>query len=838
MKYMKKISALTLAATTLCFTCLPIYAEDESTTKEESVYAVLNSDGSIKEVTVSDNLHSDTGFDHYSDTSVLKDVQNLKSSDPIKTTNDGYEWTTDAKDIYYQGTSTKALPLNVSIHYTLDGKDYKEDELLGKSGHLKITMHITNTSTRSYEVNGKTYDLVTPFVTVAGSMMDMDTFQNVKVNHGTVQSDSSHYIVASAMIPSLREGLSQVMSADMLDKLDNYLYEDIEVEADVTNFVSPSIMLAASTDTKALEDDLADTDFDNVFDQLDELKDATDQLVTGTKDIYDGAVKLNDGVGSAQDGVQKLLNGATDLQNGTSQVSEGAQKLSGGASQLSAGLTELNSHNGELQAGSAQLTDGVFQLVNTVLQSQGFNAALTPSDYANFFAGQFEITPALLQQAKQTIADQTQLPIDSHELNSLLFYAAKMGEFDADTLTKAGAVLQTAQVEGENVAKATAAAGDTFNDPDVQAMLAEIKQNIAQDPTQSYQMIYPSIHQQVAQAVSQYTQDPDVVDQIIAYALENYQQLDQEHIGAAVQAILTGQTATAIKDENPVVLAVCQAKVSDIPDATIYQTLVNQVNPDDPQTAAVVIAYSAKYGDANLPVTQRISACGQKLIQLNQTKVLIESGFNADGSLTAEADNLINSKLQNAFIASFQGNDSLKQLKQLLDGVLTLKAGINDYTAGVSSALAGSKELADGASQLRDGAKKVNDGAGTLKQGIGSLSTGMKALKDGSDALASGAKKLMDGMAKYKDEAISKLTENDKIADLQNATDLFHAVKEEGDHYNNYSGISEGTDGSVKFIFKVNGAKQNKNAKADSTEAGSKEEKESFWTRIVNLFKF
>ena len=62
-------------------------------------------------------------------------------------------------------------------------------------------------------------------------------------------------------------------------------------------------------------------------------------------------------------------------------------------------------------------------------------------------------------------------------------------------------------------------------------------------------------------------------------------------------------------------------------------------------------------------------------------------------------------------------------------------------------------------------------------------------------------------MAEFDSEAIRPITE--KLGDkLDEAYDLIYDIAKEGEKYNNYSGISEGMDGSVKFIYKTNGIKK------------------------------
>ena len=66
--------------------------------------------------------------------------------------------------------------------------------------------------------------------------------------------------------------------------------------------------------------------------------------------------------------------------------------------------------------------------------------------------------------------------------------------------------------------------------------------------------------------------------------------------------------------------------------------------------------------------------------------------------------------------------------------------------------------------------------------------------------LRNGSKKLKNGMAEFDSEAVRPITE--KLGDkLDEAYDLIYDIAKEGEKYNNYSGISEGMDGSVQNSY-------------------------------------
>ena len=147
------------------------------------------------------------------------------------------------------------------------------------------------------------------------------------------------------------------------------------------------------------------------------------------------------------------------------------------------------------------------------------------------------------------------------------------------------------------------------------------------------------------------------------------------------------------------------------------------------------------------------------------------------------------------------GKDGL--VSQVNSGVIQLKSGTAQLLAGVDGTnglASGLGQLAAGSSQLASGASQLNSGAGTLSTGLNTLQSSTGALVSGVEQLDSGAAELNSGMIQFNEEGIEKLVsvfDGDVDSLLDKANELLDASKE----YKNFSGIADGMDGSVKFIF-------------------------------------
>jgi len=149
-----------------------------------------------------------------------------------------------------------------------------------------------------------------------------------------------------------------------------------------------------------------------------------------------------------------------------------------------------------------------------------------------------------------------------------------------------------------------------------------------------------------------------------------------------------------------------------------------------------------------------------------------------------------------------KGEESLAALKAQLDSYNQFYQGLATYTAGVDSAYAGSQKLTSGADQLASGYKTLSDAISQLDSAVATLNTQVSQLPDGVSKLTDGAMQLSDGLKELNDKGFSKL-ESLMGSGVSGLKDRVNALKQAADDYNNYSGIAEGMDGSVQFVFKT-----------------------------------
>jgi putative membrane protein len=162
----------------------------------------------------------------------------------------------------------------------------------------------------------------------------------------------------------------------------------------------------------------------------------------------------------------------------------------------------------------------------------------------------------------------------------------------------------------------------------------------------------------------------------------------------------------------------------------------------------------------------------------------------------------VTSAVASAVAQARQGESTLAALKTQLDSYNTFYQGLQTYTAGVDSAYAGSQKLTAGADQLASGYQTLSAAITKLDTAVATLNTQVSQMPDGVSKLTDGAMQLSDGLQELNDKGISKL---EKLMgnDMTGLKDRVEALRQVGDDYNNYSGIAEGMDGSVQFVFKT-----------------------------------
>ena len=451
MKKSLRFASAALALTLAAGCAMPAFAAGKSSfSKSETVYAVMNGDGSIKSTTVSEHLYSASGLANVTDKTTLTDIQNTESDAEFTQNGEELVWNTNDTDVYYKGNTDKALPIDVKVTYALDGQEAALEDIIGKSGHLTVTVNLKNNETGTVNVNGKDRTIVTPLITAVGVILGGDA-SNMTAEHGMIESAAKSSVAAFVTLPGVKDSLSGLLP-DEVNSIEDYLQDTVTVEADVEDFTCPQVMVACATSTAALGTD-------NVFDlsSINDLTDGINQLNDAMSQLMDGASQLVDGTSQLAGGVLALLDGANTLNNG-------AAALDDGLGQLTNGLDTLSANNAALNAGAQQVADGVLASANKTLKEGGLiDEDMTWSNYEavidniltmndkTLAAGRKKMVRTIWEQAPSFKDSQLDLALylsatkTNHDLEAAL---KLMQNFDASMLT--GALEMVTNVDAKN----------------------------------------------------------------------------------------------------------------------------------------------------------------------------------------------------------------------------------------------------------------------------------------------------------------------------------------------------------------------------------------------------
>lgn len=342
-KNISKIISGVLACTMFLYTT-PVLAY----TKDETVYTKVDSKGEQYKTIVSTHLKNTENEEILNDISDLIDIENTNGDETFEKDGNSIIWKANSNDIYYQGESSKELPIECNIKYELNGEEIDAKEIAGKEGTINITLTYTNKDEHIVNINGKNEKLYTPFVVVAGTIIKNENNKEVKVTNGKVIDDGTKTIVLGMAFPGLQESLD--ISKDTID-----IPNTIEISMNTTNFEMGNIMNFVTS--KVIE-----TDDIDIFNDIEKLYSKVGTLQSSSKQIEEGAKSLKEGTEQYSEKMQEFENAMKQMQNGMSSANLNYTKIN-------EGITNLNTSSKQLNSGAKSVSDGVSQIeksLNTV----------------------------------------------------------------------------------------------------------------------------------------------------------------------------------------------------------------------------------------------------------------------------------------------------------------------------------------------------------------------------------------------------------------------------------------------------------------------------------------
>ncbi|MEI3243543.1 MAG: hypothetical protein V8R98_02945 [Holdemanella sp.] len=748
--------------------------DENPTEKTETVYSVLNSDGSISNTIVSSWLHDEDGINNIKETLNLTDVKNIKSNEKPSKDGNTYTWNAKGNDVYYEGTATKQLPVSVKIRYELDGQEMSAKDMEGKSGHLKLMISFTNNYSEVKNINGKSIVIHPSYL--AGGMLNMSTgkFSNVKCESGKIVNDGTNEMLAFANIP----GLNETLKSAGLDKVNNQLgiSDDVTVEADVNDFDLGSIMVGMTNEID-LASELGEIgSVSELTDGVNQLIEADNQLIDGSKQLYDGTTQLkeqaapltgsSDQVRQLSAGAIQLNDGVKALQTGISQYTDGASAINEGVNQLygilqnvgliQSAVTTSTEEQASLVDGSQAVADGLGQLLdqlngaNVTASVKEMNGLLTESK--TYLEGM----ATTLGKDKKTLEDmQTDLTNASTELSGLSDLKDKLDNLGTNIVTK-------------EIQNNTAIADYNSKKETVNEEIETIKNRMKNEIETSIGTL--STAKQALNDAGKTDEANSIQTQIDAL---NKEKTNVDAI-STIEGLSELQTLTEEFKTLNDTLGTVKSTISDM------STLVGKSISDLEGLATDVQAALTTIDTLSQTLSGSTKKVGGMQTMLNSLKPGVTELYNGALKINAGAINLGN-KLGELQTASQSGVDKIK---------------------------AGTTQLTSNNATLNGGASALSQATGTLAGQSGTfneMADGLDTLGKAFETLNSGAKQLYEGNEQFKSEGLDQLKEKVDlgVGELETLQSVMDEIKAMNKEYASYSGAPEGATVTSRYVFRT-----------------------------------
>ena len=345
-----------------------VIADNSKINKDETIYAVLNGDGSVNSLYAVNHFYvpKDGSYIDYGNyekiESLTEDIAPQIDADRIQ-----WDLKADFKDFYYKGVlSGGELPWTFHIEYKLDGVAIDAQDLAGKSGTVEMELSVS-TNEKAQSCFRDQYAMMIQIP------VNLDRASITGAEGATEVIAGRINTLAYTILP----GTSKTYH--------------IQLQAD--NFEMDSINIG-----------LSQADYGNVIE--------TGDITGGFDELSNGAANWLDGIKLLQNGMADLANGVGDLSAGLNDLAVNGKAISKGLLDYLAGLKGFAASFKPVLEGSGQISQGLTGL------TQNGDAVL----------GGYEQMAAAIQAQLPTEAEKAQLQTLAQYAGSTDPLYAQLGE--------------------------------------------------------------------------------------------------------------------------------------------------------------------------------------------------------------------------------------------------------------------------------------------------------------------------------------------------------------------------------------------------------------------------
>ena len=315
----KRIIAV-LIALVMAMSCMTALAESA---RHERVYAVVGADGTVRSLTDSIRLENPEELDVLTDSTLLTGIENVSGDESFTLDGQTLTWQANGKDVTYQGTSDKPLPVTPLVTATLDGEEVPASRLKDENGEIVLSVTYSQPD-------------VTPHLAASVILLPESGISDLTVENGTVLAFSGRQAVLGWAVPGADAALKLPVGFTV-----RYHGDHAELGWMMT-FVSADPIQKAWAELENHIDFNPQAELQDVITLLTALQNGEPlPEVTGeAKEIPGKINSLNDGLQELNSGAQTLAEGAAALDTGLAALSTNSEALNNGADAIFSAILE------------------------------------------------------------------------------------------------------------------------------------------------------------------------------------------------------------------------------------------------------------------------------------------------------------------------------------------------------------------------------------------------------------------------------------------------------------------------------------------------------------------
>ena len=811
-------------------TPVPVVSDSESLhpAKEETVYVTADASGRPEKIEVEAQLSGHPAGD-IPDVAALTDIRNTEGEESWTAgENNTLLWENLGADIRYKGfaKADTELPVTETVTYYLDGEEIAPEALAGQSGHVKIVFSFENHTAETVDVVRKTrkaegddrfsvdLDLELGDEKAADSEKESDGSDADKKAAGSETEKEANAAAAEGSdsekaVPSAggsnSDGTKKKGGDDSekddekeeprIETSETITYADVPVPftvitavvlpedtfADISvdngrvltmdgsqiaiGFALPGLASFLTADGSELTEDLdlpesitleADvTDFSLDFTASiispGLLADADLDSLDDLADLRGDMLSLTEAVNEIIDALSEMEDGTGDFSDGIEEYVDGVSALADGISQVSSGLSTLNENSAALTSGASALSTGLSQLSSSLPELPALP----------------EIDTTAMEKAAAALTE---------DLTALSAGLTAIGDAD-DTVASLITALGTAAGHAEEAADLLAAYEE--NKPTIQSALTDSAGVLSQ----------ASAALEEAAAAAGAAAQSSAKSQVAAAAAEVLATTD---LPEEEQAALAGQIAEQVDISAAVTEAVLTSQ------SGLTKALADAQKAITEAGAQLALPDGNTDAEALGSLAASLRALADELTDGALAKTLADAEALQEATAASGLPELLAAAEES--IGQADGKTAgLSEWKDVLQG---LKTNYESLTAGIDALSKGAAQLSEGLGAYTSGVSQLSSGAAALKSGSNTLESYGGDLTDGASQLSDAVTKFREGFEEFRDDGVTELTDFvDK--DLSGLADRALALQEADGRYQTWSGLAEGTEGSVRFIIET-----------------------------------